>query len=94
MGQSVDIIKRGGMRASERFLRDKLHASVVAACLSVRTPAGQAETIAQAVCDSVVKWLDNKHEVTSHDVRRITGKHLHIHHPDAAYMYEQYQVTI
>lgn len=94
MGQSVDIIKRDGLRDSERFLREKLHASIVAACLSVRTPVGQAEAIAHAVCDSVIGWLENKPEVTSHDLRRITSKHLHTHHPDAAYMYEQYQIMI
>lgn len=94
MGHSIDIVKHGGQRESERFLRDKLHASVVSACLSVRTPTGQAEAIAHAVCDSVMSWLEAKPEVTSHDLRLVTAKHLKTHHPDAAYMYEQYQVTM
>ncbi len=91
---AVDVVKQDGQRGSERFLRAKLHASVVAACLSVRTPPGQAETIAHAVCDSVIGWLQDKPEITSHDIRRIASKHLHTHHPDAAYMYEQYLVTM
>lgn len=94
MGQSVDVVKQGGERASERFLRDKLHASIVSACLSVHTPQGQAESIAHAVCDNVMAWLQDKPEVTSHDIRRVATKHLHTHHPDAAYMYEQYLITI
>lgn len=94
VGPSVDIIKRGGQKASERFLRQKLHASIVSACLSIGTPVGQAEAIAHSVCDSVIGWIQDKPEVTSHDLKRITAKHLQVHHPDAAYMYEQYQITI
>jgi transcriptional regulator NrdR family protein len=94
MGQSVDVIKQGGDRESEAFMRDKLHASIIAACLSVRTPTGQAELIANAVCDYVIGWSGDKPEITSHDIRRVATKHLHTHHPDAAYMYEQYLLTI
>jgi len=94
MGTSVDVVKQDGRRDNERFMREKLHASVVAACLSVRTPAGQAESIAQKVCDSVIGWTQDKPEITSHDIRRVASKHLHTHHPDAAYMYEQYLITI
>lgn len=94
VGPSVDIIKHGGQRESERFLRQKLHASIVAACLSIGTPVGQAEAIAHAVCDSVIGWLQDKPEITSYDLHHITAKHLQVHHPDAAYMYEQYQITI
>ncbi len=94
MGTSVDVVKRGNRVHSEGFVRGKLHASVVAACLSVRAPLGQAESIANDVCRQVMGWLDDKSEVTSHDLRIIAGKHLSTHHPDAAYMYEQYQITI
>ena len=94
MGLAVDIIKHDGNRDSEQFSRDKLHKSIVAACLSVRTPVGQAEAIASAVAASVIAWLEDKPEVTSQDLRVVTAKHLHSHHPDAAYMYEQYRITI
>lgn len=90
----IDIIKQDGHRPTESYSRDKLHASVLAACLSVRTPVGQAEAIAHAVADSVTAWLANKPEVTSHDLRRIAAKHLHTHHPDAAYLYQQHRLTI
>lgn len=94
MGLAVDIVKHDGTRDSEQFSRDKLHKSIVAACLSVRTPVGQAEAIASAVASSVIAWLEDKPEVTSQDLRVVTAKHLHSHHPDAAYMYEQYRITI
>lgn len=94
MGLAVDIIKRGGKRSTESFARDKLHASIVAACLSVRSPEGQAEATARAVCDAVMVWLEQRPEVTSHDIRRIASKHLAAYHPEAAYLYEQYRITI
>lgn len=93
MGLSVDIVKSNS-RGGEKFSRDKLHASVVSACLSVRTPVGQAEAIAHAVTDAVMTWLENKPEVTSQDIRSATANHLRSHHPDAAYMYEQHRSII
>jgi transcriptional regulator NrdR family protein len=83
----VDIVKNNS-RGSEKFSKKKLHASIVSACLSVRTPVGQAEAIAHTVTNAVTAWLQNKPEVTSQDIRSIAAKHLHSHHPDAAYMYE------
>ncbi len=94
MNLSVDIIKREGQRQSERFMREKLYVSIVATCLSVRAPKGQAEDVAHAVCDAVIDWLRQRPEVTSGDIRLIATKHLRIHHPDAAYLYEQNRITI
>lgn len=94
MTLSVDVIKRGGQRQSERFMREKLHASIVAACLSVRAPEGQAEAVARAVCEAVIDWLQQHPEVTSQDIRIVTTKHLRIQHPGAAYLYEQNRITI
>jgi transcriptional regulator NrdR family protein len=94
MNLAVDIIKRGGNRQSERFKREKLHASIVAACLSVRTPEGQAEATAHAVCDAVIAWLQQRPEVTSHDIRMVAIRRLKSYHPEAAYLYEQHLITI
>jgi len=94
MSLSVDVVKQGGKRQTELFMRDKLHASIVAACLSVRAPEGQAESIAHAVCDAVIDWLQQHPEVTSQDIRVVAAKHLHIQHPQAAYLYEQHLITI
>lgn len=94
MTLSVDVIKSGGQRQPERFMREKLHASIVATCLSVRVPAGQAESIAHAVCEAVIAWLEQHPEVTSQDIRIIAAKYLRIQHPEAAYLYEQNRITI
>jgi len=93
MGLAVDVVKRGN-RPSELFQRDKLHSSIVAACLSVQTPIRQAELIAERVCDNVQGWLVDRPEVRSDDVRRVTVRHLTIHHPDAAYIYDQHKVIL
>ena len=88
------IIKRKGQRPSERYERSKLYASVLAALLSVRTPIGQAEATADAVCDSVEDWLASKPEVTSDDLRRKATGALTSYHPDAAYLYKHHQTVI
>lgn len=90
----MNIIKNSGKRQTEPFDRKKLHASIVAACLSVNTPEGQAEATAHAVCDAVIAWSQTHPEVTSHDIRTIAAKHLKSHHPEAAYLYEQHHITI
>ena len=93
-GGLVNIVKRGGARASESFRRDKLHNSIVAACIGAGAPTGQAEMIAKNVTEAVMGWLATKPEVTSHDVRRVAAKRLHTHHPDAAYLYEHHRTIL
>lgn len=91
---SADIIKRGGARPTESFVIDKLHASVRAACLSVRSPEGEAEVIAKKVCDAVTTWLGTHPEVTSNDLRRQAGAALQTFHPEAAYFYQHHRMII
>jgi len=94
MGKSIDIIKQGGRRPTESFQRSKLHASIRAACLSVRSPVGSAESTANNVCDAVIVWLDTKPEVTSADIRRIASQNLDKFHPDAAFLYKHHRLII
>jgi len=94
MSLGVDIIKHGGERPTERYKRDKLRSSIVATCLSVRAPEGQAEDVADLVCDAVETWLKKHSEVTSHDLRTVAARHLKKFHPEAAYLYEQHRITI
>jgi transcriptional regulator NrdR family protein len=93
-GGHFDIIKRAGRRPSESFNRQKLHDSIVAACLSAGTPTGHAEQIARNVVDAVIAWLQSRPEVTSEDIRRIAAKHLRTFHPDAAYLYEHHRSIV
>lgn len=94
MSLAVDVVKRGGRRPTEAFNRDKLHASVMAACLSVRTPEGTAHDTATRVCDALIIWCNDKPEVTSADVRRQASKALETHHPEAAYFYNHHRVIM
>ena len=94
MSKAIDIIKRDGQRPTETFQREKLHTSVRAACLSVRSPEGEAETTANSVCDAVVIWLETKPEVTSSDLRRKATETLHLHHPEAAYLYKHHRLVM
>ncbi len=94
MSQSVDIVKRHGKRVSEPFSTDKLHSSVYAACLSVRSAEGHAHQTATDVCSLVEVWCANKAEVTSADIRRQAAKALAIFHPEAAYLYQHHQVIL
>lgn len=90
----IDIVKQSGKRPTESFDPSKLHQSIRAACLSVRTPDGVADSTAFAVTKAVIVWLETKPEVTSNDLRRIASKHLTFYHPDAAYFYEQHRKII
>lgn len=90
----IDVVKRGGQRASERFDPTKLHASVRAACLSVRSPEGTAESAADSVCTVVVEWCRTRPEITSDDLRRVAALHLERIHPEAAYLYKHHRLVL
>lgn len=94
MGKAIDIVKQGGRRPTESFDRGKLHASVRAALLSVRSPEGEAEMTAGYVCDAVILWLETKPEVTSADLRRKAAETLEQHHPEAAYLYKHHRLVM
>ena len=78
----------------EQFDRNRLHRSIMTACLSARRPEGQAEATAKAVCDGVEQWLKERPEVTSSDIRRIAASQLDAYDPEAAYSYLQRHITI
>lgn len=90
----IDVVKRGGKRSTERFERSKLHASVLAACLSVRSPHAVAESAADSVCDVIVSWCDVRPEITSDDLRRVASRHLEVIHPEAAYLYKHHRLVL
>jgi transcriptional regulator NrdR family protein len=83
------IIKRGG--EIEAYDPQKLYRSLIAACLSIRTPEGSAETAAKHVVGKTEAWLKNKPEVTSADIRRKAAEALLAYNPDAAYIYKQHR---
>lgn len=84
------IVKR--MSNLEPYDERKLYASIYAACLCVRTPAGEAELTANKVCGDITPWLHTKQEVTSLDIRHHAAEHLKLYNPDAAYMYLRHRI--
>lgn len=94
MGTVVDVVKRDGKRPIEAFNKDKLYASVYAACLSVRSLEGHADQTARQVCDTVTAWTTKKSEITSADIRRQATKALAALHPEAAYLYQHHRVIL
>lgn len=94
MSGVVYVVKRQGERPTEAFKRSKLRASILAACLSVRTPEGQAEATADAVTEVVIDWLADKPEVTSSDIRRTAAAILATFQPEAAHLYKHHHVVM
>lgn len=92
--KAIDVVKRSGRRPSEKFDPDKLLQSVRAACLSVRSPEGEAESTAYRVTSAVIIWVESKPAVTSHDLRRLASTHLQRYHPEAAYLYQHHRIII
>lgn len=94
MGLPIDVVKRSGRRETEAFDTNKLLSSVHAACLSVRTPEGEANMAARNVAAAVILWCETKPAITSSDLRRITTIHLTRYHPEAAYFYQHHRNII
>jgi transcriptional regulator NrdR family protein len=94
MTLAIDVVKRAGKRPTESFDQAKLLHSIRAACLSVRSPEGEAEDTATQVAHAVIVWLATKPAVTSYDIRRITSAHLNRFHPEAAYFYQHHKNII
>jgi transcriptional regulator NrdR family protein len=88
------MVKTKKINKINQFDCERLQKSVMKACLSARRPDGQAEATAKAVCKEVVKWLEQRPDITSNDLRRIAAKHLDHYDPEAAYLYAQTHITI
>ncbi len=91
---AVTVVKHGKKRANEPFDSDKLYRSLLAACVSERTPEGQASDTARKVSDLVGVWCSDKAEVTSADLRLQAAKLLERFHPEAAYIYKHHKVMM
>jgi transcriptional regulator NrdR family protein len=85
---NTTIVKRH--RKVEPYDEIKLMRGIYAACLAVRTPAGEAELTAKRVAKDLLPWLQKKQEVTSHDIRSRAGQLLHTYNPHAAYIYKHH----
>lgn len=79
------IVKRRGHK--QQFDERKLSASIYAACLSADVGKEQAATTADLVVKKVKIWIDDKKEVTSDAVFKVTAEELNHLNKEAAFMY-------
>lgn len=93
-GPITHVVKNARHREPELFDQNKLHKSLIAACLASGAPTGHAESMARRVTEEVVIWLESRPEVTSDDLRRVASRYLRTYHPDASYLYEHHRSTI
>lgn len=93
MDEPILVVKSHSKKKLEHFDPAKLHKSIVATCLSLKTPEGQAEEVASKVTQRVEAWARNRQEITSGDIRRVGADTLRKLHPEAAYLYKQ-QLTV
>ena len=72
---------------TEDFDRERLIGNVKRAVVANRTPIGDAENCVQRVIERVERWLADKTEVTSHELRLQTATALECYDTDAADYY-------
>ncbi len=88
------IVHKQHKKKPEPFNPIKLKNTIYAACLNVREPEKSARQTAEQVTHEIKQWLQTKPEVTSLDLKDKVVHLLGQYHPEAAYIYEQYNVTI
>lgn len=86
------IFKASGQ--SEKFSEQKFRESIKTSCLAVGTPEAEAELCAQQVFKQIAKWIANKPEFTSSDLRLHTYQILTVFNPEAAFFYRTYKQII
>lgn len=87
-------VYKNGEKEPELFNTDKLKKTIYSACLNVRAPQDSANSTTEMVCNEIENWLSNKQEVTSLDIKDKATEFLEKYHPEAAYIYNQYSITI
>ena len=85
----MHVVKRAGHK--EEYDSRKVYASVYASCLNVHMHAGEAELIADKVSREITSWLEDKKEVTAHEIFKQVVEALGKYNPDAAFMYETHR---
>ena len=88
---NTSIVKQ--RKNTEPYDAIKLMRSIYAACLAVRTPAGEAEITAKRIATEIEAWMQKKSEVTSHDIRVRAAEYLEKYNPHAAYTYKHHGVV-
>ncbi len=91
--QSPATVIDSRTNAASAYDAGKLVLSIRHACHSVGIGDGAARDTAAQVEQAVAKWISNKTEVTSNDIRHVAGTKLQTLAPEAGYLY-QHEHTI
>lgn len=86
------ILKADGQ--TETFSKQKFINSVQTSCAAVGCTTGEADLFAEQVYKQIIKWIANKPEFTSSDLRLQTYQILTIYNPEAAFFYRTYKQII
>lgn len=86
------IFKASGR--SEQFSERKFRESIKTSCLAVGAPEAEADLCATEVFKQITKWIANKPEFTSSDLRLQTYQVLTVFNPEAAFFYRTYKQII
>lgn len=78
-------------QARERFDEKKFIMSIINSCLAVGCPMGEAEKTAELTLALTEKWLANKQEITSSELRLNASRFLKKFSPDAGFYYKNYK---
>lgn len=79
---------------SENFSKQKFLSSIKTSCLAVGAPEAEAEECAKQVLSQINKWIADKPEFTSSDLRLQTYQVLTVFNPEAAFFYRTYKQII
>ncbi|MDO4870493.1 MAG: hypothetical protein Q3996_00110 [Candidatus Saccharibacteria bacterium] len=86
------ILKANGQ--TETFSKQKFINSIQTSCIAVGCGTGEAELFAEQVYRQIAKWIENKPEFTSSDLRLQTYQILTVYNPEAAFFYRTYKQII
>ena len=83
------VVKSNGI--VEEFEIDKLKRSLDLSFNIVNSPDGQKKIYIDRILKNFMKWLKDKQEITSADIKRIIIIYMEEIHPDVAYIYKNFK---
>lgn len=83
------VVKSNGI--VEEFEIDKLKRSLELSFNIVNSPDGQKKIYINRILKNFIKWLKDKQEITSADIKRIIIIYMEEIHPDVAYIYKNFK---
>ena len=83
------VVKSNGI--VEEFEIDKLKRSLELSFNIANSPDGQKKIYIDRILKSFMKWIKDKQEITSADIKRIIIIYMEEIHPDVAYIYKNFK---